>query len=115
MDVDTQKPCQYDLQALAEAYLLQLVPEASVVASAADLAEGRAEVGSGEVSEEETDQTFEADAEALDTKVEAVLVGEVGMAVAPLMATVMVQHHPLTLLLALGGEEASVVGTVVPL
>lgn len=114
-DVDTPKLCHCDLPASAEVLLLQLGLEVLVVVSAVDSVGPRAEVDFEEASEEVIDQTSEADAEALDTKVEVALVERVGMVVVLLTAMATVQHHLPTLLLAQADEEASAVGMVVPL
>ena len=111
--MDTLKQCLFDPPELVGASLLQLDPEDLVVVFEAGLAARRAEVGSEEAFEEATDPISEADGGASDTKAEAVSVGEVGMALALQMGTVMVQHRLLTLLLVLEEEAASVVVTAV--
>lgn len=110
--VDTQKPCQYGLQESGQASLLQLDLVALVAVSVADFKVDPVVVDLEVVSEAGIDLTSEVDEEVLDTKAEAALAEEVGMAPARRMAMEMGQHHRLMLRLDLEEEAALVVGMV---
>ncbi len=104
--VDIPKPCQLDLQELAEASLLRPDLEASVVVSVEDLAALLAVAASEEVSEVVTEGALVVEEVVSDTKAEVVLVvPEVGMAVDRPMATVMAKQHPRMHLLDLAETE----------
>lgn len=111
--VDIPKPCRLDLQELAEASQLRPDLEASVVASAEDLAALHAVAAFEEVSEV-TGAALVVEEVVSGTKAEAVLVAEeVGMAVERPTATVMAKQHPRMHLLALAETvEALLVGMV---
>ena len=112
--VDIRKLCQLGLQESAEASLLRLDPEASVVASAADLVVVLAVAAFEEVSEVVTEAATAVEEAVLDTKAAAASVAEeVGMAVDLRTATVVAKQHPRMRLLALEATaEALAVGMV---
>ena len=110
-DVAIPKPCPLDQWVSAEDLLLLLDLAASVVVSVVDSEARHVVVGLGEVSEV-IDLTFVEVGEVSDIKEAVALVGEVGMVVVRLMATVMAPRHPLMHLLVLEEEVALVVGTV---
>ena len=103
-DVVIPRQCRLDPQELAEASLLRLDLEASVVDSVEGLAAAvvLAVAAFEEASEVATVAALAAEEVVSDTKVEAVLVvEEVGMAVDRPTATVMAKQHPRMHLLAL--------------
>ena len=112
--VDIRKLCQLGLQELAEALLLRLDPEASVVVSAEGLVVLLAVAAFEEVSEVVTEAASAVEEAVSDTKAAAVSVAEeVGMAADPPMATVVAKQHPRMRLLAPEATaEALAVGMV---
>lgn len=109
--VDTQKLCQSDPQESEEVLLHLPDLEASVaVGSVAGFKVDLVVAGSEVDSEVGIGPTSAEDEAVSDIKVEVALVEEV--AAARRMGTVMVRHRPLTLLLDLEDEVASVVGMV---
>ena len=113
--VDIRKLCQLGLQELAEASLLRLDPEASVVVSAADLVVVLAVAASEEVSEVVTEAAMAVEEAVSDTKAAVVSVAEeVGMAADLPMATAVAKQHPrMRLLDPEATAEALAVGMVV--
>ncbi len=110
--VDTPKLCQSGPQESGEASLPQLDLVALVAVSVAVSKAEPVVVDLEAVSEAVIDPTFVVDEEVSDTKAEAALAEEVGMAPARQMAMEMAQHHPLMLHLDLEEEAALVVGMV---
>ena len=112
--VDIRKLCQLGLQESAEASLLRLDPEASVVVSAADLVVVLAVAAFEEVSEVATEAASAGEEAGSDTKAAVVSVAEeVGMEADLPMATVVAKQHPRTRLLAPEATaEALAVGMV---
>ena len=112
--VDIRKLCQLGLQELAEASLLRLDPEASVVVSAADLVVVLAVAAFEEVSEVVTEAATAVEEAVLDIKAAAVSVAEeVGMAEELAKGAVEVRQHPrMRLLEREATAEALAVGMV---
>lgn len=110
--VDTPKLCQYGPQESGQAFLLQLDLVALVAVSVAVFKVDPVVVDLEVVSVAGIDLISVEDEEASDTKVEAALAEEVGMAQVRRMAMEMAQHHRLMLRLDLEEEAALVVGMV---
>ena len=110
--VDIRKLCQLGLQESAEASLLRLDPEASVVVSAADLVVVLAVAAFEEVSGVATEAVSAGEEAVSDTKAAVVSVAEeVGIAVDLPMATVVAKQHPrMRLLVPEATAEALAVG-----